>query len=199
MTARLVLASASAARARLLDAAGIAFTRDPAALDEAAIKKEFRRGKGDAGDCAAALAAAKARLVAARHRGALVIGADQLLACAGEWFDKPRDMAAARAQLRALRDRQHELATAVAVWRDGVALWHFVARPCLTLRGFSEDFLDAYLAEMGPAVLESVGAYQLEGRGAQLIARIEGDYFAVLGLPLLPLLEFLRGEGVIAT
>jgi septum formation protein len=194
---QLVLASASASRARLLARAGIPVLLDPAAMDEGEIKASFRAAGADASLCATALAEAKALRVAQRHEGALVIGADQMLECNGIWFDKPHDRAHARIHLQALRGRQHELVCAVCVVRDGTVLWHTVDRPRLTMRNFSDAFLDEYLAAMADDVLDSVGAYQLEGLGAQLFARIEGDYFSILGLPLLPLLDFLRGQGLL--
>jgi septum formation protein len=120
-----------------------------------------------------------------------------MLVCDGAWFDKPADAQEARGQLLALRGRRHELVSAVCVMRDGETLWHRVERPALTMRAFSEAFLDDYLARAGSDVLGSVGAYRLEKIGIQLFQRIEGDYFAILGLPLLPLLEFLREHGVI--
>ena len=194
----LVLASASKARGELLRRAGIAFAIAPAAIDEEEIKAAFRAERQSAAECAIALAEAKASRVARRNPGSLVIGADQMLVCDGVWFDKPSDLAAARAQLLALRGRRHELASAVCVVRDGERLWHFVDRSILTMRDFSDEFLDHYLAAVGAAVLGAVGAYHLEGLGVQLFARIEGGYFAILGLPLLPLLDFLRGHGVVA-
>jgi septum formation protein len=193
----LVLASASAVRARLLYAAGVDAAIDPAQVDEARIKTETRASGRDAGDCALLLAEAKAREVVARHPGALVLGADQMLECDGRWFDKPTDMNDARAQLQALNGRQHRLITAAALLRDGVVLWRAVERPLLTMRRFSEAFLDRYLAAMGTRVQTTVGGYELEGLGAQLMAGIEGDYFAILGLPLLSLLAFLRAEGAL--
>jgi septum formation protein len=193
-----ILASASVTRARLLEQAGLAVTSDPAGIDEAALKQRCRADGADAAACAAALADAKAARVARRHESALVIGADQLLACGRDWFDKPEDRAAARRQLLQLRGRSHELATAVAVWRGDQPLWRYCERPRLAMRAFSDAFLDAYLAAAGDSILASVGAYRLEGLGAQLFERIEGDYFAILGLPLLPLLAFLRGEGMLA-
>ena len=126
-----------------------------------------------------------------------MIGADQLLVCEGRWFDKPPDMVAARAQLLALRGRPHELMTAMVCWRGGQRVWQHLARPRLTMRGFSDAFLDAYLALEGEAVLGSVGAYRLEGPGVQLFDAVEGEHSAILGLPLLPLLDFLRGHGVL--
>ncbi|MGA3306579.1 MAG: Maf family protein [Stellaceae bacterium] len=195
---RLILASASASRVRLLAAAGLVFEADPVSLDEEAVKDSFHREGRSAADCAVALAETKARRACARHPGDLVIGADQMLVCGGQWFDKPKDLPTARAQLRALRGKRHELPTAAAVLRDGAVLWHAVETPALTMRGFSDTFLDDYLAALGEKALASVGAYQLEGMGAQLMARVEGDHFAVQGMPLLPLLDFLRGQGALA-
>jgi septum formation protein len=190
----LVLASASAARAAILENAGFRVTRVPAAIDEDEVKAAFRREGGDAATCATALATAKAERISRRHRGALVVGADQMLVCGDVWFDKPPDLDHARAQLVALRGRTHELVTAAVVFRDGADLWHHVARARLTMRPFSDAFLDEYLAAAGERVLGSVGAYQLEGLGVHLFSRIEGDYFTILGLPLLPLLDFLRAQ-----
>jgi septum formation protein len=192
----LILASASTARAALLRAAGIAFSVEAAAVDEAEIKAAFEAERRPAADCANALAEAKAARIARRHPGALVIGADQMLVCDGAWFDKPADRAAARLQLLALRGKPHELVSAICVLRDGERLWHVVERSTLVMRPFSDAFLDHYLAASGDDVLGSVGAYRLEGLGVQLFARIEGSHFAILGLPLLPLLDFLRGHGI---
>ncbi len=197
MSGPLVLASGSAVRAELLQRAALDIVIDTANVDEAEIKAAFQGERRPAAECAIALAEAKASRVARRHPGALVIGADQMLVCDGTWFDKPRDLSEARAHLSALRGRRHELVSAVCVMRDTTRLWHFVDRPALTMRPFSDTFLDEYLALAGDAVLGSVGAYQLEGRGIQLFSRIEGDYFAILGLPLLPLLDFLRGHGMV--
>ena len=194
---RLILASASAARAAMLRAAGIAFIAEPAEIDETAIKDSHHIAGRDALACAAALAAAKARAVAARHPRAVVVGADQILVAGDEWFDKPADLAAATAQLRRLAGRTHVLATAVCAVRDGESLWQATAAPKLTMRRFGETFLALYIAAEGKAVLGSVGAYRLEGRGVQLFARIEGDYFAILGLPLIELLGFLRDHGLL--
>ena len=194
----LVLASASAARAELLRRAGVSFTVAPASIDEAEIKAAFRAERLGTAECANALAEAKALRAARRHPDALVIGADQMLVCDGAWFDKPADRAAARAQLVALRGKRHELISAVCVVRGGERLWHFVDRSALVMRDFSDAFLDTYLDAAGADVLGSVGAYRLEAIGVQLFARIEGGYFAILGLPLLPLLDFLRGHGIVA-
>ncbi|HEY3917467.1 MAG TPA: nucleoside triphosphate pyrophosphatase [Stellaceae bacterium] len=193
----LVLASASTVRARLLAEAGIAAESDPADIDEGAIKQECRRASQTAAECAARLAEQKARTVAARHPERFVLGADQLLDCGGAWLDKPRDRAEARDQLCALRGHSHELVTAAATLRDGALLWQTLARPRVTLRRFSDAFLEDYLAAMDDRVLKTVGGYELEGLGAQLIEEIDGDYFAILGLPLLPLMSFLREIGAL--
>lgn len=193
----LVLASASTTRARLLAAAGLKPTIEPADIDEVPIKAACKADGNDAGACAVKLAEAKAQRVASRMPGALVLGADQILVCDGQWFDKPLDRAAARAQLVALRGKRHVLATAAVLVKNGAVIWHALEQPTLTMRRFSDEFLDAYLATAGDAVLMSVGAYQLEGVGIQLMAAVEGDHFAILGLPLLPLLDFLRDSGLL--
>ncbi len=193
----LILASASAARASLLRAAGLEFAVEPADRDEAAFKREVRAEGWSALECARGLAIEKAMWVSGCRPGGLVIGADQLLAIGSEWFDKPRTLAEARTQLLALRGRTHVLATAVCVARDGDPVWQATSEPELTMRRFSEAFLDAYIAAEGEALLGSVGAYRLEGRGVQLFSRISGDNFAVLGLPLLELLGFLRQRGAL--
>jgi septum formation protein len=194
-----VLASASTTRAALLGNAGIYVFQDPANVDETAVKTAFRREQRGAAGCAEALAEAKARSVAPRHEGALVIGADQLLVAGERWFDKPSSLAEARGQLQALRGREHELVTAVCVIRDGAMLWRFVDRPRLAMRSFSDAFLEDYLTAVGGDVLSSVGTYRLEGLGAQLFASVDGDYFSILGLPLLPLLDFLRAQRALET
>jgi septum formation protein len=197
MPIELILASASAARAQLLRQAGLSFRIEPAAIDEGALKQQARDRRDSAADCALALADEKARMVSLRHPGALVIGADQILVAEAEWYDKPPDRATARRQLQSLRGRTHELITATSLLRDGLRLWHAVSRPRLTMRAFSDVFLDEYLDSEGDLLLESVGAYRLEGRGVQLFAGINGDYFAVLGLPLLELLDCLRRLGAL--
>lgn len=194
-TPRLVLASASAARRALLEAAGLRIEVRPAAVDEDAVKRAARQEGASAEDAALVLAGLKAARV--RDPDALAIGADQILVCEGEWFDKPADRDAARAQLRALRGRTHSLATAITCRRDGAEIWRHVARPRLTMRDFSDAFLEAYLDAEGADVTTSVGAYRLEGPGIHLFERMEGEHSAILGLPLLPLLAFLRGHGVL--
>ena len=189
----LVLASGSAARRALLEAAGLAFTVVRPDVDEAAIKRTMR----SAGVVDAALALADAKAASIGDRGALVIGADQILVCEGEWFDKPVDPANAREHLLQLRGRVHRLVTAVVCWRGGERLWADVAEPTLRMRSFSDAFLAAYLAVEGDALLGSVGAYRLEGLGLQLFESVEGEHAAVLGLPMLPLFGFLRRAGVL--
>jgi septum formation protein len=192
-----VLASASPARAALLRAAGIPILVDVAAIDEAEVKSSLLAARAEPAAVAEALAELKAQRVSRRHAGNLVIGADQVLECEGVLFDKPANMAAARSQLLALRGRRHQLVSAAVLVRDGQRLWHHVARADLTMREFSTDFLDRYLRSAGGATLSSVGAYQLEGVGAQLFGSVDGDYFTILGLPLLPLLGILREHGVL--
>ena len=192
----LILASKSIARATLLHNAGINFHIDPAAIDEAAIRRMVHTESGAAAVAAAALAEAKAMAVSEAHEDALVIGADQILECDSTWFDKPLDMQRARADLLALRGLTHQQHSAVSVVQGGAVLWRHVETADLTMRDFSVDFLDDHLAAVGTSVLASAGAYQLEGLGVQLFSRIEGDYFSILGLPLVPLLDFLRQQGV---
>ena len=152
---------------------------------------------------AGALAEAKARdvaekLVAGNQPDAVVIGADQILECDGQWFDKPPDQKAAAQTLRTLRGRTHRLVSAVAVFRGAQCVWRYLEAPSLEMRNFSDGFLERYMDTAGPEILESVGAYRLEGSGAQLFSRIDGDYFTILGLPLLALLAFLREADVLA-
>lgn len=193
----LVLASQSAARRALLDAAGLRYQARPAAVDEAAVKESARAEGASAADAALLLAELKAARAVRDDPDALVIGADQLLVCEGRWFDKPPDLDGARAHLQALRGKAHELVTAVTCVRGGQVVWHHVATPRLHMRAFSDRFLDAYLAAEGSRVLGSVGAYRMEGPGVHLFDRIEGEHAAILGLPLLPLLGFLRQHGAI--
>jgi septum formation protein len=196
-TPPLVLASGSATRRKLLADAGLFFATSTAAVDEAAIKESAQAEGISAIDAALMLADAKAERVARQRPDALVIGGDQLLVCEDRWFDKPADMHVVRENLRWLRGRQHELVTATVCWRHGSRIWQDVSVPRLTMRQFSDAFLDAYLAAEGERLLASVGCYRLEGPGVHLMTRIEGEHSAVLGLPLLPLLRFLRQHGVL--
>ena len=187
----LILASTSASRRAILEAAGIAFTAIAPGVDEDAAKAGLLAADAGPLDVAVQLASLKAIAVSRLHSG-LVIGADQTLELDGAMFDKPRDLAEARRTLEALRGRTHLLHSAVTVASGGEALWSDVVTAKLTMWPFSDGFLDRYLADQGDRVLSSVGAYLLEGRGIQLFEEIEGDHFAILGLPLLPLLNYLR-------
>ncbi len=191
----IILASGSRARALMLDQAGIAFTVDVAMVDEQGVKDSLAAETRNPARVAEVLAELKAVRVSARHPGALVIGADQMLDCEGIWFDKPTDREAARRQLLALRHKTHRLTSAVVAVRDGRQVSHHTESAKLTHRNFSEHFLDTYLEQAGDAVLSSVGAYQLEGLGSQLFLQVEGDFFTILGLPLLALMDFLRENG----
>ena len=193
----LVLASASAARAGLLAAAGVAFAAAAAAIDEDGVKQSARADGLDADATALLLAELKAERVGRRFPDALVIGCDQLLVCEGRWFDKPDSRAVARQQLQQLRGRTHSLVTAVLCHRHGRRIWQHVARPSLAMRSFSDAFLDAYLDLEGDAILACVGGYRLEGPGIQLFDRVDGAHDAILGLPMLPLTGFLRQHGVL--
>ena len=173
----------------------MAFTVDVAAVDEAGVKAALAGETGNSARVAEVLAELKAVRVSARRPGMIVVGADQMLDCDGTWFDKPADRAAARGHLLALRGRTHRLTSSVVAVRDGRLLWRHTEAARLTMRNFSEDFLDRYLDQAGESVLTSVGAYRLEGLGAQLFMATEGDFFTILGLPLLPLLDFLRENG----
>ena len=192
---RLILASGSAVRARLLTNAGLAIEIVPSNVDEDDIK---RVNEGIAVEqLAMILARAKAAEVAARNSDALIIGADQILDCDGARFDKPKDRVAAAAHLSAFRGRTHRLITACTVHRGLEEIWHYTAIPQLTMWDFDDAFIADYLARAGDSVLTSVGAYLLEGLGSNLFEKIEGDYFSILGLPLLPLLAFLRTQGLV--
>ena len=192
----LILASRSESRRAVLAGAALAIEVLPADVDERAIEAGATDKSPDA--IARLLADAKALAVSARHPGRLVLGADQTLGLGGRVFAKPADLAAARAQLRALRGRTHTLHSAIALARDGAVVFAHCEPAALTMRNFSDGFLEAYFETVGPAVTASVGCYQVEAAGIQLFERIEGDHFTILGLPLLPLLAYLRGAGYLA-
>jgi septum formation protein len=193
----LILASGSATRAALLRAAGLRFEAMTPGVDEAAIKEAAQAEGIPPADAALLLAEAKAERISRRHPAALVIGADQLLVCEGAWFDKPADADAAKAQLARLSGRRHELVTAVLCHRGGARVWQHVAAPRLTMRELRPEVIAAYVAAEGEAVTSSVGAYRVEGLGLRLFRRIEGEHTEILGLPMLPLLGFLRQHGVL--
>jgi septum formation protein len=193
-----ILASASPSRTRLLAAAGVAHVAVPALIAEDTVKQSLRAEGASPLEVAETLAELKALRVSAQHPGRLVIGADQMLVCGDDLLDKPEDLDRAARHLALLSGRAHELPTAAVVVLDGRRIWHHRDTPRLTMRPLSDTFIADYLGAVGDAALSSVGAYQLEGRGAQLFEKIEGDFFTILGLPLLPLLGFLRARGALA-
>jgi len=192
-----ILASKSATRRAVLDGAGVAYEAAGSGVDEDAAKAELLAAGATPREVAEALAERKALAVSA-GRPELVVGADQTLEFEGRLYDKAETVAAARGRLRALRGKPHWLHSAVVVAQDGRPVWRETQSATLTMRDFSDAFLEAYLADEGEAALGSVGCYRLEGPGVQLFSRIEGDYFTILGLPLIGLLDLLRARGVLA-
>jgi septum formation protein len=193
----LVLASGSASRRALLTAAGVNFTTDPADLDEAALMAQLHSAGAET--MARSLAEQKALTVSHRHPGQIVLGGDSVIAFGGDYLSKCASLDEARNLLQRLSGHTHLLVSAAALARDGALLWAH-ASPCqMTMRELSPQFLEDYLAREGEAILSSVGCYHFEGRGAQLFDRVDGDYFSVLGLPLLPVLAQLRKEGLLAS
>ena len=194
-----VLASSSVTRHRMLEQAGVAFEACPARIDEEEIKQSLL-AEGAAGDAIAdVLAERKAAYVSRQRPDQIVIGADQILECDGEIFSKPVDRTGAKSQLMRLRGVDHDLISVVCVIRNGERLWHHLDRAHLKMRHFSEEFLEDYLDAVGDMALAGPGGYRVEGLGAQLFSRITGDYFSILGLPLLPLLDYLRVQGALRT
>jgi septum formation protein len=193
----LVLASKSAARRAVLEGAGVTFESAVAGVDEEAIKTSMLAEGANPRDVADALAEVKAVKVS-RARPDYVVGADQTLEFEGRLYDKVATLAEARERLRLMRGKPHKLHAAVVVAKDGQPIWRTLDSATLTMRDFSDDFLEAYLTLEGEAALGSVGCYRLEGPGAQLFSKVDGDYFAILGLPLLGLLDLLRRHGVVA-
>ena len=193
-----ILASKSAARRAVLDGAGVAYEAVVAGVDEDAVMVEMLARGASPSDVADTLAELKAIRIS-RTRPGFVIGADQTLDLNGHLYDKAEDVSAARERLKLLRGKTHKLHSAVVVARDGVPIWREVVTATLTMRDFSDAFLEAYLASEGDAALGSVGCYRLEGPGSQLFSEIDGDYFAILGLPLMGLLELLRQHREIAS
>jgi septum formation protein len=194
----IVLASQSASRAAILISAGVPFEQLASGFDEETAKARLLADNADPREIACRLAEAKAVDVSAARPGAIVVGADTTLDLDGGLIDKAASLPEARDKLARLRGRPHLLHSAVVAAEDGVPLWRAVESPRLVMRDFSDRYLEGYLLRGGEALLGSVGCYHLEGEGAQLFERIEGDYFAILGLPLLPLLRFLRDKGAIA-
>ncbi len=194
---RVILASASPVRSRLLSAAGVRHEAMPARIDEAAVREAMAASGAGPREVADALAGAKARKLGLRHSDALVIGCDQVLELDGAVLGKPATAEEAAGQLRRLRNRRHALLSAVVVHEGEQPVWRFVGEARLTMRDFSDSYLSAYVARNWPGLGDSVGAYKLEEEGVRLFARVEGEYFTVLGLPLLELLGYLGQRGVI--
>ena len=198
MSLDIILASGSASRKALLAGAGVLAETVKPLIDEESAKAAMRAEGVSIRDQAMALAELKALKVSSQRPG-LVIGGDQMLALGERAFDKPADLASARRHLEALSGQSHRLETAIVIAQDGAVVWKHLARPKLTMRALSEDFISSYLERTGEDVLSTVGGYKLEGLGSQLFTAIEGDYFSILGLPLLPLLDYLRTRGVLGT
>lgn len=194
----LILASGSAIRRKIMLDAGIEFEVITLPVDEDAIKASMLAENTPLKDIADALAEAKSLRVSRQSPG-LVIGADQIMVMDNTLFDKPKDMGEARHRLLQMRGKTHYLIGAVVVSENGAPVWRHLAKTKLTMREFSDSFLNAYLEAEGELVLQSVGAYRFEGRGAQLFSKVEGDFFSILGLSLLPLMDYLRIRGMIAT
>jgi septum formation protein len=194
---KIVLASASPFRKKMLEDAGVDVEAVPAEIDERAVDAALEGTGATPEDVAQVLAEAKALDVAARRPAALVIGCDQTLSLGAEILHKPRDMEEARRRLLALSGRTHRLNSAVALVRDGDTIWRHVAIAEMTMRRLDPAFVGRHMARVGDRVLQSVGAYQIEGEGIQLFERIEGDHFTIVGLPLMPLLSALRELGAI--
>ncbi|MFA9230696.1 MAG: Maf family nucleotide pyrophosphatase [Microgenomates group bacterium] len=194
----LILASASHIRQRLLGDAGLAVTSIAARIDEQTIKASLEAEHAKPRDIADALAEMKARKVSEKHPDALVIGCDQVLDFQGTLFSKPQDTADLRAQLTSLRGKTHKLLSAVVLYENGKPVWRDMGEAQLTMRAFSDAYLDAYIDRHATTLLDSVGGYKLEEEGVRLFSKIEGDYFTILGLPLLPLLNYLNLRGYIS-
>ena len=196
MSARLILASGSAIRRQLMTEAGLDFEVITKPVDESAIKRAMLAEGAKPRDIADALAEAKAMRVS-RVEDGLVIGADQIMVMEGRVFDKPENIEMAGERLKLMRGKTHHLVGAVVICENGVPVWRHMSKTTLSMRDFSDDFLEDYLEQEGDLVTKSVGAYRFEGRGAQLFSHVEGDFFSILGLSLLPMLDYLRQRGVI--
>lgn len=196
MTHSLILASASSTRKNLLANAGLTFEAESADVDERLLEQGMPEEDRSPSAVAMHLAMAKARSVSARYPGATVIGCDQTMSLGSSLFHKAADKMAAKATLSTLRGKSHHLNSAVCLVRDSEVMWSHVSVAAMRMRPFSDQFLESYLDRNGEKVLGSVGCYQLEGEGIQLFEAIDGDYFTILGLPLLPLLEELRKLGI---
>lgn len=196
---QIILASGSQIRAQMLRDAGVDFTVQIPRVDEQTILQSLLAEGAKPGDIADTLAEYKARRIADRNPSALVIAADQVLTCNGIVYSKPNSMAEARDHLNGLKGQGHQLLSAVVVYENAKPVWRHIGRAQLTMRDFSDTFLEDYLAKSGESILSSVGCYQLENTGVTLFSRVQGDYFTILGLPLLDVLAFLRTRGAIAS
>ncbi|GGA18727.1 Maf family nucleotide pyrophosphatase [Neptunicoccus cionae] len=194
---QIVLASGSQIRGAMLRDAGVEFTTDVPRVDEESILLSLQAEGAKPGDIADTLAEYKARRIADRHPASLVIAADQVLTCNGQVYSKPKSIDEAREHLKSLRGQGHQLLSAVVVYEETKPVWRHIGRAQLAMRDFSDDFLEDYLEKAGDTVLSSVGCYQLENIGVTLFSRVQGDYFTILGLPLLEVLDFLRSRGAI--
>ena len=195
----LILASGSRARSEMLKAAGVEFESQNPLVDEEPVKEALLAEGAPAHHIADMLAEFKALAVSSIKKNSFVIGSDQILSCEGKCYSKADTMEGAKKQLQALSGKKHSLISAVVIAKDGQVIWREIDKAHLTMRKLSDDFIDDYLLECGDAILSSVGCYHLEGKGAQLFEKVEGDYFTVLGLPLLKVLHFLRQQGLMIT
>jgi len=195
-SARIILASGSAIRKEILDGAGLNYVVIAKPVDEAAIKEAMLAEKSRLPDIAAALAEAKAMRVSRIETG-FVIGADQIMVMDGQLYDKPKTIDEARDRLKFMRGKTHQLIGAVVICENGQPVWRYMSKTKLTMRDFSDDFLNWYIEQEGVLVTKSVGAYRFEGLGSQLFSDVDGDFFSILGLSLLPVLDYLRLRGAI--
>lgn len=195
MRQKVILASQSQARAMLMSQAGIHFNAEDPKVDELDIKTAFRERSAE--DTALELARAKANAVSSRHPGNLVLGCDQVLVIDGRIMDKPNDIEEAREHLELLRNQQHSLLSALVIVQDGVETWNTLQEAHLTMRDFSQAFLNLYVTQLGTELCETVGGYKIEGLGAQLFEEIDGEYTTILGLPIFPLMAYLRAQKVL--
>jgi septum formation protein len=197
MAKDLILASESASRKQMLNQAGVPFTAIPAHIDETSILESMRAANATPRDIADALAETKALKISRKVPDAIVLGCDQMLECDGELFEKAKTPEAARETLRRLRGRKHRLISAAVIAAGAAAIWRHADEAYLTMRPFTDEFLETYAAQAGPILTSSVGAYALEGLGAQLFAQVRGDGFTIQGMPLFQVLEALRNHGIL--
>ncbi len=199
MSDPLILASSSSIRLKLLQSAGIQVSAYPARIDEDAIRRSLQAGLAKPDDIADALAELKARKLAEKNPTSLVLGCDQVLAIGSEILNKPETVEEAESQISRLQGKTHQLLSAVVLYDDNKPIWRHMGVARMTMRTLSQDYLTAYLSRNWPDIATSVGGYKLESEGVRLFSRIEGDYFTILGLPLLPLLGYLGDRGFLQT